>query len=64
MKLKKVKKTYYRLEGEWILYHGEGSEPTLTMQLGNNTAGCVTLDQARAIHAELTELFAMLDEKV
>jgi len=51
------------IKGEYINYDSEEVEDRL-VEINDGDSIFCSLDTARAIHAELTELFKLLDEKV
>jgi len=54
---------YVNIKGEYINYDSEEDEDRL-MEINDGDSIFCSLETARAIHAELTELFAILHEKV
>ena len=63
-----TKKEHTRIDGEYVKYSTERSgsrcvDIDVKTELRYESISC-SLPEARAIHAELTELFKLLDEKV
>lgn len=63
-----TKKEHTKIEGEYVTYNTDTADTSciiMQVQSGYLTQNIFcSLDTARAIHAELTELFKLLDEKV